>query len=254
MGTGVTLGVTQCSHDWTPRLHGCVTGYTSGYDMLPASKPSYSTGNSGYASGYMGKQHAEAHAPTVSVSVVLQRSPNRKVLPIVHPSPGELCSAGMSMHMSLPPKWRCLPVAPEMHKMQPCIEGLNRTQAVRVPIGEYVPRPRHIPRIIKQTGVQCPITVSDRKIGGSNNPSNISRWSRVRGPGHRHTEALVKDVPEVVEVVGESPPICSMSSDELDSGCTNCCLPVRCCSCSLPGSQRGIVAWVSGSWQGGRFL
>ena len=44
MGMGVTLGATQFFHDWTPRLHGCVTGYTSGYAMLPASKPSYGTG------------------------------------------------------------------------------------------------------------------------------------------------------------------------------------------------------------------
>ena len=149
--------------------------------MLPASKPSYSTANSGYASGNMGKRHAEAHVPIVSLSASSQRSPNRKVLAIVQPSPRELCSAGMSMHMSLPSKWPCLPLAMEMHTMQPCIEGLNRTQVVRVPIGEYVPRPRHIPRIIKQTGVQCPIAVFDRKTWGSSGPSNRSQRSRVQG-------------------------------------------------------------------------
>ena len=74
---------------------------------------------------------------------------------------------------------------------------------------------------------------------------------------HGHTEALLKDVPEVevVEAVGELLPVCSMSCYELDSGCTNCCLPARC-SYPLPGSQRGIVTWVSAwrGWQGGRFL
>ena len=95
------------------------------------------------------------------------------------------------MQTSLPPKWRRVPLAPEMHTMQPCIEGLNRTQAARVPISEYVPQPGPIAGIIKQTWVECPIAVSERKVRGSDSPGNISRRPRVAGPAlppsHRGT-------------------------------------------------------------------